>query len=231
MQAALKESEERYRGIFENSAVSIWAEDISGLRAFLGTLRPPETGDLDAWFRERPEVVREAMRRVRVVDVNGATLHLFGAMSKEQFLGPLERSLDVSGLPLLAGSLAAVARGERSFELETTLSTSTGRRLEVIISATVPPAGQPDQRMARDPHRHHRPQARPGDIPLVHRAVHRGDLPRRRVGHDHRVQPGGGEAHRISTRGCRRDPGDHPRGGGACAPKISARGVSRRCGE
>lgn len=95
---AQRESEERYRALFENSPVSLWEEDFSAVKIKLDELKQAGVNDFEAYFSEHPEMVKELASFVRILNVNEASLTLFGAKSKAELaknLGALLRTDDV----------------------------------------------------------------------------------------------------------------------------------------
>ena len=84
--AELRESERRYRNIFQTAGVSIWEEDFSQVQSALDDLKARGVRDFAQYFTAHPEFVRQAITMVRVVDVNEATLKLLGARRKEELL-------------------------------------------------------------------------------------------------------------------------------------------------
>jgi hypothetical protein len=64
--------EDRYREIFDSAPVSLWDEDFSAVAAFFDRLRAQGVIDLRAHLLSHPEHVEEAIRRVRVIDVNAS---------------------------------------------------------------------------------------------------------------------------------------------------------------
>ncbi len=88
---ALQASEAHLRGMFENAPISLWEEDFSPVKAFFDSLRREGVEDLRAYFDQHPEAISACMRSIRARDVNRETLRLFGASSKEQLLGSLDK--------------------------------------------------------------------------------------------------------------------------------------------
>lgn len=86
---ALRQAEEKSleaKGIFEHSPVSLWIEDFSRIRQSLEGLRARGISDLRVFLDVHPEFVRQCMSEIRVIDVNHATLQLFGAPDKTTLL-------------------------------------------------------------------------------------------------------------------------------------------------
>ncbi|NDV01823.1 sensor domain-containing diguanylate cyclase [Pseudoroseicyclus tamaricis] len=83
-QAVQKELEAQ--GIFEHSPVSLWIEDFSRIRHLLEGLRQRGISDLRVFLDVHPEFIRQCMAEIRVLDINQATLTMFGAPDKSTLL-------------------------------------------------------------------------------------------------------------------------------------------------
>lgn len=73
-------------GVFEHSPVSLWIEDFSGIRDLLEDVRSRGIVDFRVFTDVHPEFVRQCMSEIRVLDVNQATLDLFGAPDRQTLL-------------------------------------------------------------------------------------------------------------------------------------------------
>jgi PAS domain S-box-containing protein len=143
---ALLAGEHRFRGIFENVAVSLWEGDLSGVVAALDELKKSGVTDLPAYFEAHPEFVRQVLAMARVLDVNEATITLFKARNREEILGRLPDVFGAESQKALAGMLTAVAEGRPRFESEASLCTLRGDRLYVFFTMVLPPSGSSRQR-------------------------------------------------------------------------------------
>ena len=142
----LRESEKRYRHIFESTGVSIWEEDFSQVKAAVDDFRSRGVRDFRAYFAAHPHFVQEAIAMVKVSDVNDATVKLFGATSKDELLTSLDRVFLPETEEVFTGELIAFAEGRTYFESETVLQTLSGNRLTVLLTITFPPPrGRPDR--------------------------------------------------------------------------------------
>ena len=135
----LSRSEARFRGLFEHAPLSIWEEDFSAVRQFIDDLRAAGIVDFSHYFDEHPEFVDECARRVKIVDVNRATLELFQAESKSQLLTNLSKVLGPESLIPFKEELLALANGETSFENETVNYTLRGERRVVFVRLSIAP--------------------------------------------------------------------------------------------
>jgi len=82
-------SDSTIAGVFDAAPVSLWVEDYSGIKAIFERLRSTGVTDLAAELARKPALVDEAMRAIRVLDVNAFTLTLYRAPSKASFLSRL----------------------------------------------------------------------------------------------------------------------------------------------
>jgi PAS domain S-box-containing protein len=76
-EVALRQSEERYRSLFDDSPVALIEVDASAARARLGELRASGIGDPEKLARENPELIRELHSLMKFVNINRAGLDLY----------------------------------------------------------------------------------------------------------------------------------------------------------
>jgi two-component sensor histidine kinase/PAS domain-containing protein len=139
IEAKLRASEERYRRIFQTTAISIWDEDFSDLKAALDELRAQGVSDLPRYLDENPGFLARAIQLIRITDVNDATLRLFEATDKAELLGSLERIFVPDTLNVFRQELLAVFEGRPRVEGEAPLRTLKGRSLRVAFSMSADP--------------------------------------------------------------------------------------------
>src|SRR5713101_5299940 len=92
-EAKLRESEQRYRYVFDATGVSICEKDFSEVKRAIDDLRSRGIRDFRSYFANQPDFVQHAITLVKTVDVNDLAVRLFGARGKEELLGPVERCL------------------------------------------------------------------------------------------------------------------------------------------
>ncbi|MFZ5912344.1 MAG: PAS domain S-box protein, partial [Chloroflexota bacterium] len=136
---ALRESEARYRTLFEDSPVSLWEEDFSQVREYFDELRAAGVDDFRAYFETHPEAVRRCAGLVKVLDVNKATLALVGVDSKEAILAPLSPVLAEESLMVFREELIVLAEGGQRFESEMLHRTPDGEIKFVTPHLSVAP--------------------------------------------------------------------------------------------
>lgn len=136
---ALNASEARYRGLFENSPVSLWEEDASEVKIRIDSLREAGITDFKTYFENHPEEVYTCAAMVKIIDINKATLKLYEATSKEQLLRNLTQSFDRESFDVYRKALSALAEGQTLFEAEATTRTLFGKNNHVCLSLSVAP--------------------------------------------------------------------------------------------
>jgi len=139
----VRESERRYRNIFQSTRVSIWEEDYSGVKAAIDDLKARGVRDFREYCSSHPEFVEQAIGLMKIVDVNDATLELFEADSREELLVSLRWTFLPETTKVFVGVLVAIAEGRTSCEAEMVLQTLKGERLTVLFTMTLPPPPAP----------------------------------------------------------------------------------------
>jgi signal transduction histidine kinase len=136
--AELRESERRYRYIFQSTGVSIWEEDFSQVKIAIDDLKARGMQDFRQYLATHPEFVQQAISMVKIIDVNDATVKLFEAQSKDELLVSLHKIFLPEAEEVFAGELIAIAEGRTNFESETVLQTLKGDKLAVLFTITFP---------------------------------------------------------------------------------------------
>lgn len=140
----LRASEARYRSIYNLVPVSIWEEDWTSVIAMVNKLRERGVNDFRSYFDTHPAWVREALRAVKIVNVNEESLTLFEANDKEELINSLETVFSTPDtLPGFIEKLVALTEGKQVAEFEASLRTVRGRRIHALIRMTFPPTDSP----------------------------------------------------------------------------------------
>ncbi len=135
---SLLTSERKFRGLFENTEVSIWNEDISEVVSALEKLRQEGIRDLRQHLDENPQITRDMVGKVKVSQVNEATLKLFGAGSHVEMLTNIDKTFGPGSIDVFIDELCAIWDGEKSFRAETSYRALDGKEISAIISFHIP---------------------------------------------------------------------------------------------
>ncbi|AYD02519.1 ATP-binding protein [Neorhizobium sp. NCHU2750] len=139
-EAALKESEHRYRTIFETLAIAIWENDFRHVMAELTSIRESGITDLRQYLADHPGLACDLRRSVRITDVNQTALTLMGIPSKQEFFTSLDDFLpDRDGG--FVNFLVALFEGQRDFQSETTVRSRDGRLIPILVAISFPKDG------------------------------------------------------------------------------------------
>ncbi len=114
----LRESELRYRTLFENSPVSFWEEDFSAVKAYIDSLREKGIYDFRTYFNENPEALRHCSTLVKILDVNQATLRLYKAKTKEELYKGLSSVVTPKSLEVFKEEIIELSEGKTTFNSE-----------------------------------------------------------------------------------------------------------------
>ena len=140
----LQQSNERYRMLFENSPISLWEEDFSGVKTQLDRLSQMGIKDIRSYFLSHLEFVQKCAESVNVVDVNHASLELFQATSKAEILQNLAIIFSEDSYGLFREELIKIISGKNAFNLEGKKRTLRGKEIDVNLRWCVVPGYEHD---------------------------------------------------------------------------------------
>ncbi|MDK1022394.1 MAG: PAS domain S-box protein, partial [Candidatus Hydrogenedentes bacterium] len=136
---ALRESETRYRALFEGTPISTREEDFSRVKAHIDALDFDKTKDFAAYLERHPEFVAECAELIVEVDANEASLKLHHIDDKSKFLATFTSDFSDPALQTLKDVLVAVHSGETNLEFETFVVRADGSRRDVTALWSVAP--------------------------------------------------------------------------------------------
>jgi len=134
----LRESEARYKYIFNTASVSIWEEDFSEVKKAIDELKTQGITDFRAYLDDNPDFVSRAVELTKVLDVNDTTLRLYGANSKDEFVRSLSDVFTPASYSAFKESLIAIAQEKTYFEAETVNKTLRGEHIHILVRLAIP---------------------------------------------------------------------------------------------
>jgi diguanylate cyclase (GGDEF)-like protein/PAS domain S-box-containing protein len=135
-EAALKESESRFRSLFQDSPISLWEEDFSGVKSYLEGFGGQE--EIIYQLENNDEVLLKCIEAVKILNVNQATLDLFNANSKTELLAGLSEILVDKSLSAFRKEIISMAKGELSYDCEIIQRKITGELINGWLRLSVP---------------------------------------------------------------------------------------------
>ncbi|MFA6240868.1 MAG: PAS domain S-box protein [Candidatus Hydrogenedentales bacterium] len=138
-ESALRESEARYRGLFEDSPTSLWEEDFSEVKKYIDELRRSGVTDLQAYFDAHPGMLRQCAAMAKVLDVNRATLELLQYEHREDLCAHLSQVFRDDSYDLFRKELVSLASGNKVFQAEAINHNSRGEKVHVNMTLAIVP--------------------------------------------------------------------------------------------
>jgi len=137
---ALRDSEQRYRVLFQSTPIALVERDVSALKARLDALHASGVTDIDAHLDAHPDAVGTYLSLVKVTDMNAAAMELFET-DDPAALNAFPYIVDPARFTTLLRSIIAdLATGQiASQQLEATVRTLRGNQREVLAHTTVVP--------------------------------------------------------------------------------------------
>jgi len=128
----------RWRALFNNVGVMLWVKDYSAVKIALDGLRAQGVTDLSRYIADHPDFPARMADRVEILDVNPATLALFGAPSKAEFLRQHKPLMSESILPFVR-VLEAIWNGDASVSDQAQMRRLDETMIPVSFSITFSP--------------------------------------------------------------------------------------------
>jgi PAS domain S-box-containing protein len=138
-EASLRESESRYQMFFEHSAVPIWEEDFSAVKAFFDQLRQAGVQDFRNYFENHLEDVALCGTLVKILDINQNSLEFFQVSSKKEIIRNLPAYFTETSWPVFKEEMIALADGQTQFQSEIPIRMLNGDIRTLLLALSVAP--------------------------------------------------------------------------------------------
>jgi PAS domain S-box-containing protein len=139
MEDELRESQAEYKSLFEDSPTPLWLEDQSEVKKSLDHLKNSGVTDFAEYFQSHPEVVRELLSKVKILDVNRATSRLYEAPNREAYQEGLARLFTEEAFDSFRKQLVEMTEGSIQFQNEYTALTFSGDKKRISLTWSVAP--------------------------------------------------------------------------------------------
>ena len=142
----LKESEMRYRDLFENSPIALFEQDFSKLKCHIDNLRTSGIIDFEKYFDENSKEIENFSFLINFVDANKKAVELYNAETKEDFIErkrQMKKNLfqDANPEVILTNKreIISLINGSTTFESEVATKTFTGEKIYVYMKTLIIP--------------------------------------------------------------------------------------------
>ena len=133
---SLKQEQERFELIFENSPVAIWEEDLSALIRLREDLKKRTVTNLRKYLLEHPDLIRQTYQEIKILNINRAALQVTGAETKEQLVANLGKFFTKELSHVLVDKFVALLQGKQFFQA---LYPLPGNELELLHDLDLDP--------------------------------------------------------------------------------------------
>jgi len=137
-QELLHQSEERYKRLFENAEVSICNEDLSDVKNTLEKLREDGVTDIRHHLKDNDQLIWELASKIKITQVNNATLELFGAQDDHAYIYNLQETFGTNALDVFTDGLYAIWDKKPFFRAVADFRKLNGEHINAIISYPLP---------------------------------------------------------------------------------------------
>ncbi len=145
----LRESETRYRDLFENSPIALFEQDFSELKSYIDNIKSSGVSDFEKYFEEKSDEIINFRSKVKLIDVNRKALELYKANNKDDFIS--RKAQLINGLyqadteeVLLANKkeMLSLINGYKMFETELITKTFTGDSIYLYVRTLITPGSE-----------------------------------------------------------------------------------------
>ena len=130
--------------IFQLAPIALWIEDWSEIGHLFGEWRAQGITDLREFLSEDLQHVRQCVEKIRILDVNQATLTLFEARDLAHLIAHLPDIFRDEMYNLQIDGLVAVWNGELQFASEQVNYSITGKRIDIQLRGQILPDAEHD---------------------------------------------------------------------------------------
>ncbi len=123
----------RYESMFNNSPIPLWEEDFIELYKYIESIKNKGISDFRTYLNENPDALQECSLKVKITDVNLATLRLHKAKSKEELLGNLDKIFTPRSFEVFKEEVIAIAEGQEEFETNAEIKTLDGKPRKILL--------------------------------------------------------------------------------------------------
>lgn len=143
----LRESEQRFRALYQQSPVGICLEDYSRVKQHIDQLFDRGITDLKDFFLEHPEEMKKVVADIVLLDANDTLIKMFKCSSLEEYFHyeeNFEAWKDSGWRAFYINEFTALAKGGGSYTAEFEDHTASGERIFIRCTSRVVRGGEDD---------------------------------------------------------------------------------------
>ncbi|GAB6907183.1 hypothetical protein JCM12296A_30200 [Desulfosarcina cetonica] len=144
---ALRDSEKRYRQLFQSAPIALIEWDVSQLKAHLDLLRASGVTDFDDYLTQHPDAIRHCWELIKTVDYNQAFLELMGIADRAGPKGAFLPTHADDFVKMAREVILVTADGNTAVEREASIVTTSGER-KIVLGKSLAVSGH-EETLAR----------------------------------------------------------------------------------
>lgn len=114
----LRENEERYRILFNESPIGLMEQDFSNVKENIDILNQNGVTDLHQYFDSHPLEIEKLLQKVNVIDVNKASIKMYDALSKNDLINNFTKLFHEEKYEIFKRLILSFYKGKTVFEAE-----------------------------------------------------------------------------------------------------------------
>ncbi len=126
-----------FQTLFENSPTPFWEEEFSELDKYLNKLKEKGINDFRKYFDDKPAELTKCISKIKIVDVNKASLKLYNAKTKDDLIKNVNKIFTENSYNVFKEELIAISKGKREFESEAEVKTLTGEIKFILLQLKI----------------------------------------------------------------------------------------------
>ncbi len=137
----LKETEKKYREMFDNSPIALWEQDFSEILEYIRQMTIQDVNTLEDVLTKNEEIIVRFVSLIKITSLNQKTLDLFEAHSLTQLRefdlnGNLYKIFSPEMYQTYIDLILSLYSGEKYFQKETEVFTLNRKRLQLMFRST-----------------------------------------------------------------------------------------------
>ena len=134
-----KQKDLNYQTLFDSSEVSIWNEDLTDVFTEVNCLKQNKgIKDIREYLKKNIDYTYQLANKIKVTNVNDATLRIFEATDKDAFLNNIQDSFGEHAIDVFIDEIVAIYNCDDRFRSEANYISSSGKKINTIITFPIP---------------------------------------------------------------------------------------------
>ncbi|BBO87128.1 PAS domain-containing sensor histidine kinase [Desulfosarcina ovata] len=134
----LKESEERFRILFESNPAALWLIDFSGVRGEFDAIQE-QAAYLASYLEQHPDILERCTKTIRILSVNSAAFSLFKADTFEHLIEKINASISTEASDAFRALLVGLWKGDTRIMLDSVVKSADGELCSVTVTCAFVP--------------------------------------------------------------------------------------------